>query len=328
MLQRWVGEARRNRKQLWEAIAVVGQVREASHWLGCLSTIVLMMRGHSQRHPPNAPSATMMCCQSHVSSHPCCLRCYAVFWEGTTYPVHTRVGIIRFQRIPTCRSLRPHACALPPRSPATSKRAAACLCLLAGDAAAARRRHSQPVARGGAPVPVHPPPHIAAAWHWPAGAYLSSAGWFGKLGRGGVRHRARQCSSTPLQALHQAFSCKRCGELRSPAQVLLTRAHIKYIKHGHHELMFHSTPRWQGQLLVLTTQLMPRGTLKTVLAKPETAKLIRWHAHGRQIAMDVAEALDYLHTSVCVLHSDCKPRWVAEPGWPVSGLLWPPDQIW
>ena len=100
----------------------------------------------------------------------------------------------------------------------------------------------------------------------------------------------------------------------------------------------------QGQLLLLATEFMPGGNLRVALQQPEMRQQLRWKARwvrdcawsaalhapavlasvlllpaivyiaycicccrGRQVALDIAEALDYLHNEPKVLHGDLKP---------------------
>ncbi|PRW45736.1 serine threonine- kinase receptor R831 [Chlorella sorokiniana] len=59
-------------------------------------------------------------------------------------------------------------------------------------------------------------------------------------------------------------------------------------------------------MILIATELMPRGNLRLLLRDPETRKELRWRRHGCQVALDVAEALDYMHTQQRMLHSDIK----------------------
>jgi serine/threonine protein kinase len=62
----------------------------------------------------------------------------------------------------------------------------------------------------------------------------------------------------------------------------------------------------QGQLLMLVMELMRGGDLHSALRRPDTRDALRWAARGRQVALDVAEALAFLH-SCGVQHADLKP---------------------
>lgn len=70
-------------------------------------------------------------------------------------------------------------------------------------------------------------------------------------------------------------------------------------------------------MILIATQLMPRGSLRTVLRDPEARQELRWHRRGRGIALDLAEALDYMHTQLRMLHSDLKARGA---GWVLPGI--------
>ena len=59
---------------------------------------------------------------------------------------------------------------------------------------------------------------------------------------------------------------------------------------------------------------MPRGSLRAALHDPAAREELHWRRQGGRIAVDVAEALDYMHTQQRMLHSDIKARaWVGEP---------------
>ncbi|PRW56560.1 S-adenosyl-L-methionine-dependent methyltransferase domain-containing [Chlorella sorokiniana] len=62
----------------------------------------------------------------------------------------------------------------------------------------------------------------------------------------------------------------------------------------------------QSQLLMVAVQLMIGGSLRAALMNPEHQQELRWAARGRQVALDVAEALVYLHEDARILHSDVK----------------------
>lgn len=62
----------------------------------------------------------------------------------------------------------------------------------------------------------------------------------------------------------------------------------------------------QAGLVLVAMQLLPRGSLNGALRDPDARAELRWGARGRQIALDVAEALVFLHTRLRVLHSDIK----------------------
>lgn len=68
-------------------------------------------------------------------------------------------------------------------------------------------------------------------------------------------------------------------------------------------------------MILIATQLMPRGSLRTVLRDPVARQELRWYRRGRGIALDLAEALDYMHTQLRMLHSDLKARagWRRQP---------------
>ncbi|KAI3433944.1 hypothetical protein D9Q98_003746 [Chlorella vulgaris] len=61
-----------------------------------------------------------------------------------------------------------------------------------------------------------------------------------------------------------------------------------------------------GQLVMLAMQLMQGGSVYSALQDPHTRQQLRWEHGGRQVAMDVAEGLHYLHTTLGVMHSDVK----------------------
>ncbi|PSC70012.1 leucine-rich repeat family [Micractinium conductrix] len=63
----------------------------------------------------------------------------------------------------------------------------------------------------------------------------------------------------------------------------------------------------RGQLFIVAMRLMQGGSLEAALSDPALQPQLRWRARGAQIAVDVAEALDHLHTRLGVLHSDLKP---------------------
>ncbi|PSC74722.1 serine threonine-kinase [Micractinium conductrix] len=54
-------------------------------------------------------------------------------------------------------------------------------------------------------------------------------------------------------------------------------------------------------------QLMHGGSLMQALQGPSSRQQLRWAERGCQVALDIAEALDYLHTQLGILHSDLKP---------------------
>ncbi|GAB4821543.1 hypothetical protein N2152v2_008589 [Parachlorella kessleri] len=58
-----------------------------------------------------------------------------------------------------------------------------------------------------------------------------------------------------------------------------------------------------GGLLMLVTEFVERGSLETLLHLPE----LRWHARGRGLLLEVAQALQHLHFRN-VLHADIKPQ--------------------
>ncbi|KAL4423507.1 hypothetical protein ABPG77_003640 [Micractinium sp. CCAP 211/92] len=62
----------------------------------------------------------------------------------------------------------------------------------------------------------------------------------------------------------------------------------------------------KGQMLLLVTELMQGGSLRAALEDPQRRSLLRWDAHGRQVALDVAEALAYLHGALQMRHTDLK----------------------
>jgi predicted Ser/Thr protein kinase len=62
----------------------------------------------------------------------------------------------------------------------------------------------------------------------------------------------------------------------------------------------------QGPLLMVAMQLMLGGSLRAALADPEQLDKLRWSNRGQQVAVDVAEAVAYLHEEAHVLHSDIK----------------------
>lgn len=61
-------------------------------------------------------------------------------------------------------------------------------------------------------------------------------------------------------------------------------------------------------MILIATQLMPRGSLRATLCNPAAREELSWRRRGSRIALDVAEALDYMHTQQCMLHSDIKVR--------------------
>ena len=95
----------------------------------------------------------------------------------------------------------------------------------------------------------------------------------------------------------------------------------------------------QGSILMIAMELMSNSSLKAVLKSPGQREELRWTARwvaapglsiihtsrcpvckqqvgtpihqsccrGRQVALDVAEALDHLHTQLGVMHGDLKP---------------------
>ncbi|KAL4437186.1 hypothetical protein ABPG75_004325 [Micractinium tetrahymenae] len=62
----------------------------------------------------------------------------------------------------------------------------------------------------------------------------------------------------------------------------------------------------KGHVLLMVTQLMRGGSLRAALEHPERRAELRWNAHGRRVALDIAEALAYLHGSLQVRHTDLK----------------------
>ncbi|PSC75913.1 5 -nucleotidase isoform B [Micractinium conductrix] len=53
-------------------------------------------------------------------------------------------------------------------------------------------------------------------------------------------------------------------------------------------------------------ELMQGGTLCKAIERPGMRERLRWEAGGRQVAMDVAEGLDFLHSQAGVQHDDLK----------------------
>jgi len=64
----------------------------------------------------------------------------------------------------------------------------------------------------------------------------------------------------------------------------------------------------QDGMILIATQLMPRGSLRATLCNPAAREELSWRRRGSRIALDVAEALDYMHTQQRMLHSDIKVR--------------------
>ncbi|PSC77000.1 kinesin KP1-like isoform B [Micractinium conductrix] len=64
----------------------------------------------------------------------------------------------------------------------------------------------------------------------------------------------------------------------------------------------------QGSLLMLAMELMAGGTLAHALAHAMRRQQLGWAQRGHQVALDIAEALDHLHTQLGILHSDLKPN--------------------
>ncbi|PSC74771.1 serine threonine-kinase [Micractinium conductrix] len=62
----------------------------------------------------------------------------------------------------------------------------------------------------------------------------------------------------------------------------------------------------EGSLLLVAMEWMRGGSLLQAL-QPPGDKRLRWAERGCQVALDVAEALDFLHTQLGILHSDLKP---------------------
>ncbi|GAB4821542.1 hypothetical protein N2152v2_008588 [Parachlorella kessleri] len=58
-----------------------------------------------------------------------------------------------------------------------------------------------------------------------------------------------------------------------------------------------------GGLLMLVSEFVERGSLEPLLHLPE----LRWHARGRGLLLEVAQALQHLHAQN-VLHADIKPQ--------------------
>ncbi|GAB4821549.1 hypothetical protein N2152v2_008595 [Parachlorella kessleri] len=58
-----------------------------------------------------------------------------------------------------------------------------------------------------------------------------------------------------------------------------------------------------GGLLMLVSEFVERGSLQNLLCLPE----LRWHARGRGLLLDVAQAVQHLHYRN-VLHADIKPQ--------------------
>ncbi|PSC67189.1 Serine threonine-kinase CTR1 isoform B [Micractinium conductrix] len=64
----------------------------------------------------------------------------------------------------------------------------------------------------------------------------------------------------------------------------------------------------EGPLLLLAMERMRGGNLAQALAHPSSRQRLRWADRGRQVALDVAEGLDHLHSELGILHSDLKPH--------------------
>lgn len=69
-------------------------------------------------------------------------------------------------------------------------------------------------------------------------------------------------------------------------------------------------------MILIAMQLLPRGSLRAALRDPEMRQELQWGRHGRQVALDVAAALDHMHTQFRLLHSDLKARLRA---WALAG---------
>lgn len=71
----------------------------------------------------------------------------------------------------------------------------------------------------------------------------------------------------------------------------------------------------QDGIILIATQLMLRGSLRAALHDPAAREELHWRRRGSRIAVDVAEALDYMHTQQRMLHSDIKARrpWAGVP---------------
>lgn len=61
----------------------------------------------------------------------------------------------------------------------------------------------------------------------------------------------------------------------------------------------------KSQLVLLAMEVMRGGSLRLALQQPEWQARLRWGDRGCQVALDVAEALDFLHSKQ-VIHSDLK----------------------
>ncbi|KAI3427363.1 hypothetical protein D9Q98_010279 [Chlorella vulgaris] len=62
----------------------------------------------------------------------------------------------------------------------------------------------------------------------------------------------------------------------------------------------------KGPVLMMAMQLMEGGSLLTALQDPLRRRALAWARGGRQVAIDVAEGVDYLHTQRQIMHSDLK----------------------
>jgi hypothetical protein len=65
----------------------------------------------------------------------------------------------------------------------------------------------------------------------------------------------------------------------------------------------------QGRLLLLATELLPLGSLREALQHRELRRELRWSSGGYQVAVDVAEALVFLHTQLRLRHGGLSSRW-------------------
>lgn len=59
----------------------------------------------------------------------------------------------------------------------------------------------------------------------------------------------------------------------------------------------------KGQVVLLAMELMQGGTLRSALLHPSRREALAWRARGRQVAIEVASALQYLH-SRSIMHGD------------------------